>query len=87
MKMSRFENMIEEVKKDIEVLIKEPSLIPSYMKVSQLEMIVEELNKMKLYKNSKLFFPYYPKGIADSWNYNDELGEKLWEVLDEYEKI
>ena len=50
---------------------------PSYMSDQQLEAIVEELDKMDRIRDEKVFYPYYPKGIADSWDYKDPLAKKI----------
>ena len=44
-------------------------------------------NQYSLFEFEDMIFPYYPKGIAYSWNYDDELGEKLMEILDVYNKL
>ncbi len=54
---------------------------------SQLRMTLEELDKMVSVKNKDVFFPYYPKGITDSWDYNDKPGKKLMDVLAVYRAL
>lgn len=43
------------------------------MSVEQLKMTVDELHKMNQIRDMKRFIPYYPRGIADSWDSNDNL--------------
>ena len=38
-------------------------------------------------KDEKVFYPYYPKGIADSWDYKDPLAKKLLDILDIYVRL
>lgn len=57
-----------------------PKNIPWYMSSSQLEMTIKELEKMNEVRDKNMFFPYYPKGIADCWDSSDELGKKLLEI-------
>ena len=53
--MFEFEDMIENVKKDIAELLKEPGSIPDYMTASQLTMTIQELDKMKACKDPDVF--------------------------------
>lgn len=85
--MSSFSRMIEDAKKDIIILMDNSKNLPWYMSISQLEMIIKELEKMNEVRDKNIFFPYYPKGIADCWDSNDELGNKLLEILDIYKKL
>lgn len=85
--MSDFSRMIEEAKRDIVILMDNPKNIPWYMSSSQLEMTIKELEKMNEVRDKNMFFPYYPKGIADCWDSSDELGKKLLEILDAYKKL
>ncbi len=61
--------------------------MPSYMTQSQLEMILKELENMAYYKGEGSFNPYYPRGISDSWDYNDALAKKLMSIADIYVKL
>ncbi|MGN0341682.1 MAG: hypothetical protein ACI4DO_02720 [Roseburia sp.] len=85
--MSSFSRMIEDAKKDIIILMDNSKNLPWYMSISQLEMIIKELEKMNEVRDKDIFFPYYPKGIADCWELSDELGNKLLEILDIYKKL
>ena len=84
---SRFAFLVNEVKSDIVFLLNHPVEMPSYMMESQLRMTLEELDQMVSVKNKDDFFPYYPKGITDSWDYNDKLGKKLMDVLAVYRTL
>ena len=55
--------------------------------ISQLENMLNELNKMKLIMNPNTFIPYYPRTIVDSWDFNSELAKKLLDIADEYSKL
>ena len=44
--MDRFSKMIEDIKNDIRIMINNPSVLPWYMTVEQLNMIINELDKM-----------------------------------------
>ncbi|MDC7279940.1 hypothetical protein NXH64_10565 [Butyrivibrio fibrisolvens] len=79
--------LIEDIKKDINKLLSHPDTIPYYMLPSQLEMTLQELDKMREVRNADTFFPYYPKGISDAWDYNDPLGNKLMDLLNVYRKL
>lgn len=57
------------------------------MSIEQLEMTLKELNTMNQIRDMRQFMPYYPRGIADSWNLNDKLGNELLKVLDSYMKL
>ena len=85
--MDRFSKMIEDIKNDIGRMINNPSELPPYMTIGQLNMIINELDKMNELRDMKLFMPYYPKGIADCWDINDTLGNTLLDVLSVYKKL
>ncbi len=85
--MDRFSKMVEDVGAIIEKMINTPEELPWYMSVEQLEMTLKELDKMNRIRDMRHFMPYYPRGIADSWEFNDELGNELLEVLDYYMKL
>ena len=85
--MSNFSLMIEDVKKEIVTLMDNPLTIPWYMSSNQLGAIIKELDKMNKVRDKNVFFPYYPKAIADCWDSNDELGKKLLEILDIYQNL
>ncbi|MEE1255314.1 MAG: hypothetical protein UHN47_02190 [Lachnospiraceae bacterium] len=86
-KMDSFSKMIEDVKAIIEEFVNTPEELPWYMSVEQLEMTIIELNKMNQVRDMREFMPYYPRGISDSWDFNDKLGKELLKVLDSYIKL
>ncbi len=85
--MDHFGEKIEHVKSDIRKMLEDPEQLPWYMSVRQLNMTIDELNKMNQLRDKNRFVPYYPKGIADSWAQEDRLGEELLEILDAYMKF
>lgn len=55
----------------------------------QYRFILAELDQMKYslsQPDGQQFSPYYPRGIIDSWDYSDQLGVKLLELLKLYNK-
>ena len=84
---SRFLFLVNEVKSDILFLLNHPEEMPFYMFVSQLRMPLEELDKLVDVKSADEFMPYYSKGITDGWDFNDELGKKLMDVLAVYRAL
>ena len=85
--MDNFSKMVEGVKITIEKMKKTPAELPWYMSVEQLEMTLKELDNMHQIRDMRQFMPYYPWGIADSWEFDDKLGNELLEVLDYYMKF
>lgn len=85
--MSNFHNIIEETKKEVEILLDDKENRPYYMLDKQLESIIKELDKMDSIRDADVFVPYYPRGIADSWDFQDPLGEKLLNILEIYNKL
>lgn len=85
--MDHFGEKIEHVKSDIRKMLEDPEQLPWYMSVRQLNMTIDELNKMNQLRDKNRFVPYYPKGIVDSWAQEDRLGEELLEILDAYMKF
>lgn len=82
--MDTFSKKIENVKNIITQMIENSEKLPRYMSVEQLNMTVNELDKMNQIRNKNEYMPYYPRGIADSWDYNDNLGNELLRILDVY---
>ena len=80
------EVLINDAKSDIEKIRNHPETMPAYMSKSQLEMIVNELDSIACNKGQGSFYPYYPKGIADCWDYNDNLAKKLMYIAEIYQK-
>ncbi len=85
--MDSFSKMVEDVGAIIKKMKSTPEELPWYMSVEQLEMTLKELDKMNRIRDMRQFMPYYPRGIADSWEFNDKLGNELLEVLDYYMKL
>lgn len=85
--MDNFSKIVEGVKITIEKMKKTPAELPWYMSVEQLEMTLKELDNMNQIRDMRQFMPYYPRGIADSWEFDDKLGNELLEVLDYYMKF
>lgn len=81
------EVLINNAKSDIENILNYPETMPAYMSKSQLEMIVKELDSMAYNKGQGSFYPYYPRGIADCWDYNDNLAKKLMYIAEIYQKL
>lgn len=50
-------------------------------------ILYKELDNMNQIRDMRQFMPYYPRGIADSWEFDDKLGNELLEVLDYYMKF
>lgn len=60
---------------------------PDFILEKQLYLILEELDKMERIRDIHLFHPYYPKGIADSWDYLNPLAIRLLELLESYREL
>ena len=71
--MDNFSKMVEGVKITIEKMKKTPAELPWYMSVEQLEMTLKELDNMNQIRDMRQFMPYYPRGIADSWEFDDKM--------------
>ena len=84
---SRFVLLINDAKNDIHNYLDYPETMPSYMHEKQLEMIIGELDNMVEDKGQGTFYPYYPKGIVDCWEFDDTLGKKLMQIADIYSKL
>lgn len=63
--MARFDELIEETKNEIRVLLRNPDIRPSYMTYDQLRDVQSEICRMARIRDPEKFFPYFPKGIAD----------------------
>lgn len=63
--MDHFGEKIEHVKSDIRKMLEDSEKLPWYMSVRQLNMTIDELDKMNQLRDKNRFVPYYPKGIAD----------------------
>ncbi len=82
--MSDFHSRTEDIISEIQNLIDNRERRPSYMTDKQLELIKQELLKMDKVRDKNVFYPYYPKGIVDCWDYKDALAICLMEYLEIY---
>lgn len=87
MNMANFQVMMDETKALVKEYLANKEKRPSYMLEKQLTAILVELDKMEQARNCHVFYPYYPKGICDSWDFLDPLGSKLLELLDVYRRL
>jgi hypothetical protein len=55
--------------------------------IAQLENIRQEVEKMKTTLNSKIFLPFYPVIIVDSWDFKSILGNDLLTLAEKYKKL
>lgn len=85
--MANFQSMVEEVKALIQKELKNKDNRPSYMLEKQLYLILDEVEKMEKIRDIHLFYPYYPKGIADSWDNANPLAIKLSDLLELYREL
>ena len=85
--MENFQVVIDETKALVQEYLTNKDKRPSYMLEKQLVFILIELDKMEQTRNCHMFYPYYPKGISDSWDYSNPLGAKLLELLALYCKL
>lgn len=56
-------------------------------RTENVELTVEELDKMDRIRDEKVFYPYYPKCIVDGWDYKAPLAKKLLDILDIYVRL
>ncbi len=85
--MAGFDELIEETKSEIRVLLRNPDVRPDYMKYDQLRDVQSEICRMARIRDPEKFFPYYPKGMADAcWLPDHPLVIKLNKILDLYIK-
>lgn len=85
--MDYFQLMVEDTKRLVRDRIENKDTRPDYVLEKQLYMILGELDKMEQIRNHRLFYPYYPRGIADCWDFSDPLGAKLLDLLQLYKKL
>lgn len=52
--------------------------------ISQLENFYKDIQLMI---ESKDYIPSYPRAIADSWDFNSELGKQLLDLYEVYKKL
>ena len=83
--MAGFDELIEETKSEIRVLLRNPDVRPVYMTYDQLRDVQSEICRMARIRDPEKFFPYYPKGMADAcWGTDHPLVIKLNKILDLY---
>lgn len=83
--MAGFDELIEETKSEVRVLLRNPDVRPDYMKYDQLRYVQSEICRMARIRDPEKFFPYYPKGMADAcWLTDHPLVIKLNKILDLY---
>lgn len=83
--MAGFDELIEETKSEIRVLLRNPDVRPDDMKYDQLRDVQSEICRMARIRDPEKFFPYYPKGMADAcWLPDHPLVIKLNKILDLY---
>ncbi len=82
--LEKIENAIWEVEKEIDAHRNGNGTISN---LSHLNLIKAELIKMKRYLSKNDFTPYYPREIADSWDYSHELAICLTTLATDYYKL
>lgn len=82
-----FQSMIEETRVLVQREIENKANRPGYILEKQLYSILEELEQMERIRDIHLFHPYYPKGIADSWDSANPLAIRLLELAESYRKL
>ena len=82
--MDEFQSMVEETKALVQKEIKNKDNRPDFILEKQLYLILEELDKMERIRDIHLF---YPKGIADTWDYSNPLAIRLLELLESYREL
>lgn len=82
-----FQSMIEETRVLVQKEIENKDNRPGCILEKQLYSILEELEQMERIRDIHLFHPYYPKGIADTWDYSNPLAIRLLELLESYRKL
>ena len=85
--MKNFQSMVEETRALVQEEIQNNDNRPSYILEKQLYLILDELDKMERIRDIHLFHPYYPKGIADSWDYSNPLAIRLMELSELYRRL
>jgi hypothetical protein len=75
----------EKVKTKLECEIKSHKLGQGkYGTISQLENFYKDIELMI---ERKSHIPSYPRAIAESWNFNSELGKQLLDLYEKYKKL
>ena len=85
--MKDFQSLVEETKVLVQKEIENKDTRPDYILEKQLYFILDELDKMERIRDIHLFHPFYPKGIADTWDYSNPLAIRLLELLELYRNL
>lgn len=88
--MNKKENFISQCNITEEKLIIEKQLINnggSTIPLKHIENVLTEIDKMKNNMSPEIFIPYYPRGIVESWDFNNKLGSDLLELASLYMKL
>ena len=85
--MKDFQSLVEETKVLVQKGIENKDNRPDYILEKQLYFILDELDKMERIRDIHLFHPFYPKGIADTWDYSNPLAIRLLELLELYRNL
>lgn len=79
-----YNKLNKELQQNVKIEIKKAEKGKSKKSLSQLQLILSELEKSYDTPNVNLSFP---RLIVDSWDYSDELGIKLINLADKYKRI
>lgn len=82
--MLDFHAKTEDIINKIQKLLDNDEIRPKYMNEKQLESIKLELLEMDRVRDKNVFYPYYPKGVVDCWDYEDDLAVLLMKHLEIY---
>ena len=82
--MLDFHAKTEDIINKIQKLIDNDEIRPKYMNEKQLESIKLELLEMDRVRDKNVFYPYYPKGVVDCWDYKVDLANLLMKHLEIY---
>ena len=85
--MKDFQSLVEETKVLVQKEIENKDNRPDYILEKQLYVILDELDKMERIRDIHLVHPFYPKGIADTWDYSNPLAIRLLELLELYRNL
>lgn len=79
-----YNKLNKELQQNVKIEIEKAEKGKSKKSLSQLQLILSELEKSYDTPNVNLSFP---RLIVDSWEYSDELGIKLINLADKYKRI
>ena len=79
-----YNKLNKELQQNVKIEIEKAEKGKSKKSLSQLQLILSELEKSYDTPNVNLSFP---RLIVDSWDYSDELGIKLINLADKYKRI